>query len=1007
MYDYPEIKTFKGLYLQRNSFTVPDGAMEQAMNCILLQDNRLNKTRGFYEYFTPSEEDGDLNNLFYYQNKLISIYVSQMAYYDDTGSYPNQKGAQTLLSGAAVSVQPPRVSHSVQANSNLYVTTDNGVLKLESYHSKIFTAGVPPALDLQGIFLSENGWFTGDSQVAYRIVFGRRDANGNLLLGAPSEQLVLTNSPVTSVAYTVSGGGPYTVTVTSPNHNLSTGMDIDVTNSTGSPALVNGTYNVTVVDENTFTFAVLATGGAGNLTYKTSRVVQLEFSVPSEIEDVNDKWFFQIYRTSMSLSAAVTPTPDYRLVEEQALSQAQIDDDAVFYVDDIDEALVSFAPELYTNPNSREGELQANTRPPKCQDVTLFKECVIYANTETRQILEVDVIDTSVMVDGSFIEIKVGADIQRFVAREGVGNTNVIAQGVSYADPLLTITYANHNLDNGDTVLVSNAEGTGTLPNGMYTILNATTNTFDVTFAGGTAVTYLEFQGVTDGTYNIFTLDKVGTVSAQLRNTARGIVKAVNRDDNSLVYANYVSNINDVPGKMQFQEKAFGDQIFVRADSVSVGTGFLPQLPDSFVSGVQVFSQNEVKPNAFYSSKVGEPEAVPIANQFKAGSQNAKIYRTVALRDSVIFLKADGIFRMTGDNPLNFNVTAIDNTVYCISANSVSLLNNQVYFLSNQGVCLVTESAVQILSRQTIEDVISPIIGKPNIEMQTGAVGYESDRTYRLSTIGPNDDVKTDSYIYNYINDTWTQFEVLFKQGVVAEMDTLFLITVDNRILRERKTQTRIDYCGQNYAVSSVSVSPQSLSAVILSSDVVPQEGDVILKDDVFNRIRTVTSLGSSNYRLVFRSPVNFSAMESLILYQGYVTTVTFAPFHAGQVGRMKQFAQMQFHTRTPSVTRMELTFSGYIYGGSETTVWESGNVIDSSLGWGLFPWGFVPWGQADSIVIPRETKPAPPIRIFIPSFQQRTTYIKTTLTHREAGESLDIQALDYAVRGYRERVSK
>lgn len=1016
-YQFSEVRTFRGLYLQKNSFTVPDGAMEIAHNCILFQDNRISKTRGFYSYFDPVT--GTLNNLFYYQGKLISIYENKLGYYTDTGSDPNKTGTETVLSGATVLITSPRTSRSVQSASNLYMTTDLGVIKLDAYNAKIFQAGVPPGLDLSGILLAENGWFHGESgngsQVAYRVVFGRRDANANLLLGSPSEQLVLTNSPTTSVAYTVGGGGPpWLITVTSPLHNLVTGMTITVTTSTGTPTPVPPSdYTVTVVNANSFTFSV--PGGsapdAGTLNYEAARTVQIEATIPSDINNVADGYFVQIYRTTATISATISPTPNYRLVEERPLTASELSARRIFYTDDVDDVLVSFAPELYTNPNSREGELQSNVQPPKCDDMTLFKDCVLYAKCTTRHVLApFDLIDAGALANGDYVETKIDALIRRYVARTGAGNTNTATSSLSYSTPTLTITSANHGLINGDTVYISNAVGTGTIPSGSYVIANVAANTFDITQAGILTITYLEFEGVTNaGGFYIFTLNNTSpSISVQLRTTARSLVKAINRDTSSLIYAVYASAINDVPGKMAFQAKGFGNPIYLRANTITAGSAFQPALPDSFSVGTQVFSANEDKPNVIFSSKVGESEAVPVVNDFKAGSRNSKIFRIVALRDSVIILKGDGVYRLTGDSPLNFNITAIDNTIFCVSANSVALLNNQVYFLSNQGVCVVTESAAQILSRETIEDVIIPIVGKPDLEVQTGSVGYESDRTYRLSTIGPNDDVKTVNYIYNFINNSWTTFDVFFKQGTIGPMDTLFVITEANEIKRERKTQTRIDYCAQNYPITVTSVATNMRSAVINSASISPAEGDVIVKSDVFNRIKTVVSLGGSFYELTFRTASNLVVSDSLTLYQGYETIIDFAPFHAGQVGLMKQYAQMQIHTRTPNITRIEINYSGYTFGGSETTVWESSNVIDTgALGWGLFPWGFEPWGQSDAIDISQETKPAPPIRIYIPRFQQRNTYLKTRLLHREAGESLDIQAISYAIRPYKERVSK
>ena len=1011
---YPEIKTFKGLYLQKNSFTVPDGAMERANNCILLQDNRLSKTPGHYQYFSPAS--GTLNNIFYYQSRLLLIYLNKISYLTDGGTYPNETGTETLLTGQTISLTSPRVSRPVQASSNLLFTTDSGVEKIDAYNGKVFQAGIPPGLDLRAVFQADNGWFSGDSQAAYRVVFGRRDVNANLLLGAPSQQLVLTNSVSASVSYTVvtdTGPSPDTqlITVTSPIHNLVTGMTITVASGTGTPIVPTGDYTVTVTTINVFTFTYSSNTapGAGTLTYKVSRTVQLEASIPAEIADVTDLYFFQVYRTTTSITASTIPTPNYRLVEERILTAAEITARRIFYVDDIDEVLVSYAPELYTNPNSREGELQANLKPPKCDDLTLFKGCVLYAKCTSRHTVNLDLVDTSILSSGNYIEVKVSALTRRYVARTGVGNTNVFSRSTSYATPILTITYTAHNFSNGDTVYISNAVGTGTQPSGSYVVSNAAADTFTISQAGLGTVAYLEFQGVTNGTHNIFTLDKTSTsISTQLRDTAQGLIKAINRDTTSVVYAFYTSAVTDVPGKMRIQSQGFGDAIYLRADSTAAGTAFQPTLPDSFATGNQVFSANEDKPNSIFSSKVGENEAVPIENEFVAGSRNSKIFRHFALRDSVIILKADGVFRLTGDSPLNFSVTAVDNTVFCLSANSAYLLNNQVYFLSNQGVCVATETSVQIISREKIEDVILPILGKTDLEIETGAAGFESQRTYRLSTIAPNETVKTVTYIYNFINDTWTTQDILFKQGVVGSNDALYLITYGNKVFKERKTQTRIDYCGQNYAVTVSSVAADLLTATISSVLATPAAGDVIIKNDVFNRVKTVSTVGGGLYSVTFRLATNLLAADSLTLYEGYDSEAEFSPFHAGQVGLMKQFSQLEIHTRTPSITRLELNFSGYIIGGSETTTWEGASLLDNGvLGWGLFPWGFEPWGQPDAINIAQGTKPAPPLRIYIPRFQQRNTYIKTKLTHREAGESMDIQAMTYAVRPYKERVSK
>src|SRR5882672_1598751 len=105
-YSFPEIKSFIGLHLQANSFTVPDGAMEVADNVVISKDKIVLKRRGFYEYYDPSSDT--LNNLFVYQDRLLGVFSDKIGYFTDAGSSPNYTGTRSALSGATVAVTSPR-----------------------------------------------------------------------------------------------------------------------------------------------------------------------------------------------------------------------------------------------------------------------------------------------------------------------------------------------------------------------------------------------------------------------------------------------------------------------------------------------------------------------------------------------------------------------------------------------------------------------------------------------------------------------------------------------------------------------------------------------------------------------------------------------------------------------------------------------------------------------------------------------------------------------------------
>jgi len=1010
-YQYPEIRQFLGLFAQANSFALPDGAMETARNIVINDDNVIQKQRGFYEYFDPAT--GTLNALFNYQNKLLAIYEDKASYFDDTGSSPNIVGAETVLSGAAIAAED-RTSRSVEENANLYFTSDNGVMKLDAYNASLFAAGAPSGLDLRGTFTNANGPINGDTQYGVRVVFGRVDANNNTILGAPGDILTLTNQKVENCTYTsvIIGAGPsYTMTVTSVGHNLAVGMTVITSGAADADA--NGTWTVSAITATTFSVVTTANpGAASDLDWTATRQALYWFSIPGDVTDASQAWFYQVYRTSQSGSATTTPLADFRLIDQVNISTAEISAKFVTYVDDVDDILVEFAPELYTNPNSREGEDQKNYRPPLCDDMTLFNNYVFYGNCTSRQLLALDVVDTAAMVSGDYIETKVDATTRRYMARTGVGNRTVKSDSITNAAGDLQIDYTAHGLVNGDTVYISTVSG-GSLTAGTYFVVSAAANSFEISLTNGgasvaySAVTSLYFEGVTDGTYRIFQLDtSSGTVSAQLRNTAQGIVKAINRDSLSLIIANYTSGITDTPGKMAFTAKAFTGVIYVRANTAAGGEMFYPILPDSFASGTQVFSKNDVEPNVVYVSKIDEPEAVPYVNKIQVGSRNKAIKRILSLRNSIIVLKEDGVWKITGDSPTNFQATCLDSTVKVIAPNSAAALNNQIYFLAIDGVCIATESTVEIASRR-IENRIETIVGLSDISEISAAVSYDSDRTYRLCTTLPNLDARVVTYFHNALNDTWTESDQLFIGGVVGPNDLMYYISTDNTVLRERKNGTRIDYGGQNYGIEVVSVASDLLSAVILSNDVVPQDGDFIVKDDVITRVKSVSNTSGANYEVEFYKETNLEVADTLNMYARIVSEIKMAPYHAGVMERAKQFAQLQLHTRTPNITRIKFSFSGQTFGSSAETDWLSTEVQGASGGWGYEPWGYFPWGLADAINVQYTTQPAPVVRLYVPLFQQRNTFIQAYLLHEQGGESLDIQAMSWTVRAYNERVTK
>lgn len=88
----------------------------------------------------------------------------------------------------------------VEINGNLFFTSSKGIKKISAEtasditSTSITNAGIPKALDVNTTLNSGTGFFDQDSVVAYRVLWGIKDNNNNLVLGAPSGRSVIYNA---------------------------------------------------------------------------------------------------------------------------------------------------------------------------------------------------------------------------------------------------------------------------------------------------------------------------------------------------------------------------------------------------------------------------------------------------------------------------------------------------------------------------------------------------------------------------------------------------------------------------------------------------------------------------------------------------------------------------------------------------------------------------------------------------------------------------------------------
>lgn len=183
----------KGLFTSFNEFSeAPEGALLTANNIDILQESIAQPRRGFdRETGGYSDADDRTAALTQFDDKLIAHHGSTIPAADTLSYYDSN----TWTSLGTFSAPTDWRMKFVKANQNLYFTTNAGIYKSDAYNSTPVKAGAYKGLDLVASnSASGSGWLANSDIVAYRVVWGYKDENDNLILGAPSQREQYTNS---------------------------------------------------------------------------------------------------------------------------------------------------------------------------------------------------------------------------------------------------------------------------------------------------------------------------------------------------------------------------------------------------------------------------------------------------------------------------------------------------------------------------------------------------------------------------------------------------------------------------------------------------------------------------------------------------------------------------------------------------------------------------------------------------------------------------------------------
>lgn len=876
----------KGLYTSPNEFSsVPEGGMSVAKNCSIDIDNLLEPRRGNERLLAFPSGSDRARRYAVYQETIIAAYSggklarkSGSSWVDYSGTYNDPDSNLAKL-------------RYLPAGSNLYFTSATGVYRLDSATGTPALSGIPKGLDLELALSGSSGYLSNNNQVAYRMVWGFRDANGTVIIGAPSGRAVAINS-----------------------------------------------------------------AGA-------SRDVDIEFSVP---EGVTTAYFYQVYRSVNSGGVAVEPSDELALVYENNPTAAEITAGTISFTDSTPDSLRGVT--LYTSP-SQEGILQANERPPQAADINFFANSVFYADCKSKHRKTLTLISAAALSNDDTItiagvtytakateniasdqfELATGGTAAQNIADTAESLIRVINRSSSTTDIYAYLLSGQNDLP-GQILLEERGIGGDEFTIHVSAAGNAFNPTLPIptTFTDGDVTTGTDSINITAHGYYTgqrVILTTTGTLPTGLSTGTDYYIVVVDVDNFKL--ATSLDNANA------------GTVVNITAAS---GGGTHTVTPTNIYSSADDFQHQ------LFFAKRDKPESVPLLNYRFIGSANNRILRIMPLKNSLfIFKEKEGIYRLTGDDPSNFSVDLFDSSARLLAPDSVAVVNNQIWCLSDQGIITVTETGVSVISRP-IEDLILEQTGLAlnPLRYYSFGVGYETDRKYILWTVSTSSDTHaTQAFVWNTFTKAFTKWDITATTAFVSEDDNKLYIGEGstNYTLQERKSLTYSDIV--DYSIS-VTISSFSGDEVTLSSVTGITAGDVLTQGSISSVILSI----SGNVLTVADSLGGWTAASASVL-KAFEVLAEYTAMTGGNPGTSKQFPEVSLLFKSARFNAADIGFSTDISAAPEYV-----EIAGSRGGlWGLFPWGQAQWGGSVSPI---------PIRTYVPLEKQRGSLLRIRFKIKE-----------------------
>jgi hypothetical protein len=240
--------------------------------------------------------------------------------------------------------------------------------------------------------------------------------------------------------------------------------------------------------------------------------------------------------------------------------------------------------------------------------------------------------------------------------------------------------------------------------------------------------------------------------------------------------------------------------------------------------------------NVLAWSKINEPEAVPpFENQVEIGSREHAIQRVLAARDALYVFKTDGIWRVSGYSPETLTVDEYDRTLTLVHPDAACLYDGKIAAWTNKGVVLIGGGATQVISG-AIDTSLALYQNPSATERGTFVAAWPAEDMILVAA-----NVGAEFFAYNVRTQTWSEWthatttlhsasgagQYLYVGGVASSTATL---------LKSNSTTKDLEY---SITVSNVSGTTITISA---GSGWTPAVNDLVIQSSVAYAVTAITS---------------------------------------------------------------------------------------------------------------------------------------------------------------------